>query len=161
MRIVFLGEGNDCRTLLAEAIFNHLAPPGCMAWRASCDPACPPDAAALTLLVQQGIQPGPTAAGSPQATAPSLEHEILITVCPVRAEQICAHCGPNTLRAHWDVLKPERHRMRSNQRHTALLDTYHILRARIERLLVLVQAGAEKDRARFQHELARIGNYLP
>lgn len=159
MRILFLGEGNDCRTLLAEAIFNHLAPPGFTARRASCDQACPPDPAALSLLAKQGIRPGGKLAESPRAH-PS-EDDVLITVCSVGAEQTCPCCRRGALHAHWGVHKPSRRKILSSHCDTELLDVYHILRARIERLLVLVQTGIETDRARLQHELARIGSYLP
>ena len=160
MRILFLGCGNDCRTLLAEAIFNHLAPPGCKARRASCDQAGPPDPAALSLLAKQGIQTDPKAA-EPLNVSPS-EGDILITVCSVGAEQTCPCCGPDVLRAHWGVHQPARRRkVLSARDNTELLDLYHILRPRIERLIVLVQAGIETDRPRLERELERIGHYLP
>ena len=159
MHILFLGKGNDCRTLLAEAIFNHLAPPGCTARRASCDPAGPPDPTALSLLAKQGIQPALKAAESPR-DSPS-ENDVLITVCSVAAEQTCPCCRPNALRAHWGVHRPARNKGFSSRSDHELLDLYHILRARIERLLVLVQAGIETDRPRLERELARIGRYLP
>jgi arsenate reductase len=160
MRILFLGCGNDCRTLLAEAIFNHLAPPGCKARRASCDQAGPPDPAALSLLAKQGIQTDPKAAEPPNVS-PS-EGDVLITVCSVGAEQTCPCCGPDVLRAHWGVHQPARRRkVLSARDNTELLDLYHILRARIERLIVLVQAGIETDRPRLERELERIGHYLP
>lgn len=42
-----------------------------------------------------------------------------------------------------------------------LLDVYHILRARIERLLPLLQPGSARDRERLENELERIGRFLP
>ncbi len=159
MHVLFLGKGNDCRTLLAEAVFNQLAPPGCTARRASCDHAGPPDPAALRLLAKQGIQPALETAESPR-NSPS-ESDVLITVCSVAAEQACPCCRPDALSAHWGVHRPARHKGFSSRSDHELLDLYHILRARIERLLVLVQAGIETDRPRLQRELARIGRYLP
>lgn len=104
MHVLFLGKGNDCRTLLAEAIFNHLAPPGYTARRASCDHAGTPDPAALRLLAKQGIQPALKTAESP-LDSPS-ENDVLITVCSVGAEQTCPCCRPNALRAHWASTNP-------------------------------------------------------
>lgn len=160
MRVLFLGRGNDCRTLLAEAVFNHLAPPGCTAHRASCDRACPPDPAALALLEQQRIRP-PPAPESPMSKE-AIEDDVLITVCSVGAERTCPCCRQAGLRAHWGVHDPSHRRMRSPERDTELLNVYHILRARIQRFLDLIQAGpATDDPERLQRELTRIGRYLP
>lgn len=159
MHVLFLGEGNDCRTLLAEAIFNHLAPPGCTAQRASCDQACPANPAAVSLLANQGIRSAPDTAPSPHGA--SSGSDVLIAVCSIDKGQACPCYPSNALCAHWGVHKPARHKMRSRRGDSELLDVYHILRARIERLLALVEAGVNTDRTRFQRELARIGDYLP
>lgn len=159
MRVLFLGKGGDCRTLLAEAIFNHLAPPGWTARRESCDRACPPDAAALAFLAKQGTPSG-RSASDPSQTDP-FEEDVLITVCSVGAEQVCPGCRHAALRAHWSVHIPSR-RVSTPTRGADLLDIHHILRVRIERLLDLIQAGrVTGDPARFQHELTLLGRYLP
>lgn len=65
MRILFLGKGNDCRTLLAEAVFNHLAPPGCAARRASCSQACPPVSPCPQSACEAVHPAGPVHCGTP------------------------------------------------------------------------------------------------
>lgn len=158
MRILFLGKGNDCRTLLAEAVFNHLAPPGCAARRASCSQACPPDPRALNLLAKQCIQPGQSTVAPHYVPS---EDDVLITICSASAEWACPCCRSDVLHTHWGVHRPTGRKMLSRRGDTELLDLYHILRARIERLLVLMQVGGHADRAQLQRELQRIGRYLP
>lgn len=159
MHVIFLGKGNDCRTLLAEAVFNHLAPPGCRARRACCDQACPPDQLALALLERQGILPGRTTAEPSPARA--CRDELLITVCSGGKGHACRHCALEAPLAHWGVHCPSRRKTPSQSRDAELLDVYHILRARIERLLALQETGVESDRTRLLDELERIGRYLP
>jgi arsenate reductase len=158
MRVLFLGKGNDCRTLLAETVFNHLAPPGCKAQRASCDRVCPPDPGALALLATQGIRPRAPAAASERTFD---DDDVLITVCSASAEQTCPCCMGQALRAHWGIHAPSRRKRLSQDRDAELLDIYHILRVRIERFLELIEAGIEADRTRLRDELARIGCHLP
>ena len=158
MRVLFLGKGSDCRTLLAETVFNHLAPPGCAAHRASCDRVYPPDPDALALLATQGIRPRTPAASSERTFD---DDDVLITVCSACAEQTCPCCRGQALRAHWGIHTPSRRKRLSQGRDAELLDIYHILRVRIERFIELIEAGIEADRARLRGELARIGCYLP
>lgn len=160
MEVLFLGKGNDCRPLLAEAIFNHLAPAGSRARRVGCDQPCASSAEVLALLERQGIcaQQG-TAGCTDGGVDPG---EVVITVCSAGNGAGCPHCRPGTQHAHWGVHDPLQRRFGARACNDAeLIDVYHILRARIERLLALVQSGADADGPRLHRELERIGKFLP
>jgi arsenate reductase (thioredoxin) len=55
MNILFLCTGNSCRSLIGEAVFNHLAPPGWRALSAGSQPAGKLNERALVLLASKGI----------------------------------------------------------------------------------------------------------
>jgi len=55
MNILFLCTGNSCRSILAEAIFNALAPAGMRAMSAGSDPTGKVHPRSIALLTQKGI----------------------------------------------------------------------------------------------------------
>ena len=55
MNILFLCTGNSCRSILAEATFNHLAPPGWRAMSAGSQPTGEVHPRSLALLAREGI----------------------------------------------------------------------------------------------------------
>lgn len=55
MNVLFLCTGNSCRSVLAEATFNHLAPAGWRAMSAGSHPAGYVHPRALALLAREGI----------------------------------------------------------------------------------------------------------
>ena len=104
MNILFLCTGNSCRSILAEATFNHLAPPGWHAMSAGSHPAGYVHPRSLALLAREGIPTEGTHSKSwdhlPQTP------DIVITVCASAAGETCpAYLGP-ALRAHWGVEDP-------------------------------------------------------
>lgn len=159
MDVLFVGKGGDCRPLLAAAIFNHLAPGHCRARRLACSRDEPPSPAALALLARQGIRPGPTAGETP-GTAPRAG-DVVISLCSMHADQACLHHAETPPHAHWAVHDPLQRQLFPHREDGGLLDVYHILRARIERLLPLLQPGSARDRERLENELERIGRFLP
>jgi protein-tyrosine-phosphatase len=52
MNVLFLCTANSCRSILAEAIFNHLAPPGWQSASAGSQPAGYVNPRALALWVE-------------------------------------------------------------------------------------------------------------
>lgn len=54
MNVLFLCTGNSCRSVLAEATFNHLAPAGWRAMSAGSHPAGYVHPRALALLAREG-----------------------------------------------------------------------------------------------------------
>ncbi len=159
MDILFVGKGGDCRPLLAEAIFNHLAPCHCKARRVACDRDEPPSPAALALLERQGIRPGPTTAETPSAALRA--GDVLISLCSMHADHACPHRADAPLHVRWTVHDPLQRHLFARRADGELLDVYHILRARIERLLPLLQPGGAQDQARLASELDRLGRFLP
>ena len=55
MNILFLCTGNSCRSILAEATFNHLAPKGWQAMSAGSHPSGYVHPRSLALLAREGI----------------------------------------------------------------------------------------------------------
>ncbi len=156
MNILFLCTGNSCRSILAEATFNHLAPPGWQAMSAGSHPAGYVHPRALALLAREGI---PTAG----VHSKSWEHlpqtpDIVITVCASAAGETCpAYLGP-ALRAHWGVADPA-HASGSNEEiDAAFLSAYGILRGRIEALLALPLEALQRNSKQLQEALVEIGN---
>lgn len=135
MNILFLCTGNSCRSLLSEATFNHLAPPGWRAISAGSKPAGQLHPRALALLQSKGI----STEGYYSKSWDSLPvtPDIVITVCGSAAGETCpAYLAP-VLRAHWGVEDPS-HVVGSEEEITAAFeDAYRLIRARIEAMLAL------------------------
>lgn len=69
MKVLFLCTGNSCRSILAEATFNHLAPAGWSAMSAGSHPTGEIHPRSLALLAREGI---PTAG----CRSKSWEHQL-------------------------------------------------------------------------------------
>lgn len=159
MNILFLCTGNSCRSILAEATFNHLAPAGWQAMSAGSQPAGYVHPRSLALLAREGIRTAgyhSKSWGSLPATP-----DIVITVCSNAAGETCpAYLGP-VLRAHWGVDDPAHATGSDEEIDAAFMTAYRILRARIEALLALPLDALQHDHERLKAELERIGTRLP
>jgi len=155
MNVLFLCTGNSCRSILAEATFNHLAPPGWKAMSAGSQPTGQVNPRSLALLAREGI---PTAGYHSKSwdnlpTTP----DIVVTVCASAAGETCpAYLGP-VLRTHWGVDDPAHATGTDAEIDAAFSRAYRILRARIEAFLVLPLDALQRDRPRLKAELDRIG----
>lgn len=159
MHILFLCTGNSCRSLISEAVFNHLAPSGWHALSAGSQPTGRLNARALQLLADKGI---PTEGYSSKSwDALPLTPDVVVTVCASAAGETCpAYLGP-VLRTHWGVEDPSHVEGAEEEITAAFERAYAILRARIEAFLALPLEELAGDRMRFKAELDRIGGLLP
>jgi len=158
MNVLFLCTGNSCRSLIAEAVFNHLAPPGWQAISAGSQPTGKLNERALALLAAKGV----STAGcySKSWDALPVTPDIVVTVCASAAGETCpAYLGP-VLRTHWGVEDPSHVVGTEDEITSAFESAYAILRARIEAFLALPLGELAADRARFKTELDRIGGIL-
>jgi arsenate reductase len=156
--ILFLCTGNSCRSVLAEATFNHLAPAGWTAMSAGSKPTGQVHPRSLALLDREGI---PTQ-GLHSKSWDNLPNtpDIVITVCASAAGETCpAYLGP-ALRTHWGVDDPAHATGTDAEIDAAFMTAYRVLRARIEAFLALPLTELENDPARLKEELDRIGTLL-
>lgn len=156
MHILFLCTGNSCRSLIGEAVFNHLAPPGWHAISAGSQPNGKLNERALALLASKGV---PTAGYYSKSWDDlPVTPDIVVTVCASAAGETCpAYLGP-VLRAHWGVDDPSHVAGTEDEIDAAFEHAYAILRARIAAFLALPLAELAQDRARLKAELDRIGD---
>lgn len=159
MHVLFLCTGNSCRSLISEAVFNHLAPAGWRAISAGSQPTGKLNERALALLAAKGI---PTAGYfSKSWDALPVTPDIVVTVCASAAGETCpAYLGP-VLRTHWGVIDPSHVSGTEEEIDAAFETAYAILRGRIEAFLALPLDRLAGDRAAFKQELDRIGGLLP
>lgn len=159
MNVLFLCTGNACRSILAEATFNHLAPAGWQAMSAGSRPTGQVHPRSLALLAREGIATGGCHSKSWEAL-PAMP-DIVITVCGNAAGETCpAYLGP-VLRAHWGVDDPAQVSGSEAEINAAFQHAYQVLRARIEALLALPLATLSHDRTSLKAALERIGQCVP
>jgi arsenate reductase len=159
MNVLFLCTGNSCRSILGEAIFNHLAPAGWTAMSAGSQPAGYVHPRSLALLAREGI-PAEGYSSKSWDELPATP-DIVITVCASAAGETCpAYLGP-VLRTHWGVDDPAHATGTDDEIDAAFMQAYRILRARIDPFLALPLETLKNDRARLKAELDRIGATKP
>lgn len=159
MNVLFLCTGNACRSILAEATFNHLAPAGWLAMSAGSRPTGQVHPRSLALLAREGIATEGCHSKSWEAL-PAMP-DIVITVCGNAAGETCpAYLGP-VLRAHWGVDDPAQVCGSEAEINAAFQHAYQVLRARIEALLALPLATLSHDRTSLKAALERIGQCVP
>ena len=135
MNVLFLCTGNSCRSILAEATFNHLAPAGRTSVSAGSKPTGKVHPRSLALLAREGI---PTEGyRSKSWDNLPLTPDIVVTVCASAAGETCpAYLGP-VLRTHWGVEDPAHATGTDAEIDAAFMKAYRTLRARIEAFLAL------------------------
>ncbi|HEX2531837.1 MAG TPA: arsenate reductase ArsC [Burkholderiaceae bacterium] len=154
MNILFLCTGNSCRSILAEAVFNHLAPAGWHAMSAGSKPTGQVHPRALALLAREGIS-------TDGYSSKSWHHlpfspDIVVTVCANAAGETCpAYLGP-ALRTHWGVEDPAHATGADEQIDAAFDRAYRILRARIEAFLALPLDTLQRDQTALKAEMDKI-----
>lgn len=159
MNVLFLCTGNSCRSILAEATFNHLAPAGWKAISAGSKPAGYVHPRSLALLAREGI----ATAGYHSKSWDGLPvtPDIVVTVCASAAGETCpVYLGP-VLRTHWGVDDPAHATGTDAEIDAAFMTAYRILCARIEAFLALPLTELVQDRTGLKAELDRIGTLLP
>ncbi|AYC32871.1 arsenate reductase ArsC [Pseudomonas cavernae] len=154
MKVLFLCTANSCRSILSEAMFNHLAPAGMKAYSAGSQPKGTVHPLSLKTLDKAGI--------STEGLYSKLSdvHEALvpnfvITVCDKAASEACpVFFGPAT-KAHWGLADPSEYQGSPEEVEAAFESTLETIRTRIQGFLALPfkQMGPEQLKA----ELALIG----
>ncbi|WP_312225035.1 arsenate reductase ArsC [Stutzerimonas nitrititolerans] len=105
MRVLFMCTANSCRSILSEAMFNHLAPAGFAAVSAGSFPKGQVLPRSLTTLQQAGISIAGLSSKGNEAFTDN-PPDIVITVCDKAAGEACPlYFGP-ALKTHWGLEDP-------------------------------------------------------
>ena len=159
MNVLFLCTGNSCRSILGEATFNHLAPPGWRAMSAGSKPTGQVHPRSLALLAREGIST--EGYYSKSWNDLPVTPNIVLSVCGNAANETCpAYLGP-VLRSHWGVEDPAHITGTDAEIDAAFMTAYRILRHRIEQFLALPLNELQHERERLKVELDRISTLLP
>jgi len=154
MNALMLCTGNSCRSILAEATFNHLAPAGWRALSAGSKPAGYVHPRSLALLKREGIATDGYFSKSWDDLP--VTPDIVISVCGNAANEVCpAYLGP-VLRSHWGVDDPAHAIGTDAEIDAAFMTAYRILRTRIEAFLALPLESLKLDGAALKAEMDRI-----
>jgi arsenate reductase len=152
MNILFLCTGNSCRSILAEATFNHLAPDYMRAMSAGSQPTGEVHPRSIALLEREGIATEDYYSKSWDNLP--VTPDIVITVCSNAAGETCPAYLGNVLRAHWGVDDPAKATGTDAEIDAAFIKAYSILRKRIEAFLALPpDTLAVKDQLQLQLKL--------
>ena len=155
MNVLMLCTGNSCRSILAEATFNHLAPAGWRALSAGSKPTGQVHPRALALLAREGI----STEGYHSKSWDNLPviPNIVLTLCASAAGETCPiYLGP-VMRAHWGVADPAHATGSDAEIDAAFMTAYRIIRARIEAFFALPLTELVQDQARLKAALDQIG----
>ncbi|MEI4522141.1 MULTISPECIES: arsenate reductase ArsC [unclassified Pseudomonas] len=105
MRVLFMCTANSCRSILSEAMFNHLAPAGFQAVSAGSFPKGQVLPRSLSTLQKHGIAIDGLHSKGNDAFAKKTP-AIVITVCDKAAGETCpVYFGP-ALKTHWGLEDP-------------------------------------------------------
>ena len=155
MKILFLCTGNSCRSILAEATFNLLAPAGMRAMSAGSQPTGEVHPRSIALLKSKGIATD----GYFSKSWDNLPYvpDIVITVCGNAAGETCPAYIGKVLRAHWGVEDPAKATGTESEINASFEQAYQILRKRIEAFLAFPSNTMQADIEGFKMALDKIG----
>ena len=155
MNVLFLCTGNSCRSILAEATFNALAPQDWHAISAGSQPTGTVHPRSLALLAREGISSAGCHSKSWHDLA--VTPDIVITVCGSAAGETCPAYLGQAIRAHWGVEDPAKATGSDAEIDAAFMQAYRKLRERIEAFLALPLDQLVNDKALLAEKLIDIG----
>ncbi len=136
LNVLVLCTGNSCRSVLGEALFNHLGAGRFHAFSAGSHPVGKVNANALATLGRHGL---PTE-GYWSKSWDALEDkqiDIMISVCDSAAGETCPVYLGTAIRGHWGLPDPAHVTGSPEEVEAAFEATYSALEKRIHQLLAL------------------------
>ncbi|WP_020157016.1 arsenate reductase ArsC [Methylobacter marinus] len=136
LNILVLCTGNSCRSVIGEALFNHLGQGRIKAFSAGSHPKGQVHPKALATLQAQGV----STEGLFSKSWDSLENQpidIVITVCDNAAGEVCPVYLNQAVKAHWGLPDPDRVTGSNDEVMAAFKETYRALEQRINKMLAL------------------------
>ncbi|HIM40160.1 MAG TPA: arsenate reductase ArsC [Methylophaga aminisulfidivorans] len=144
MKILFLCTHNRCRSILAEAVFNHLAAPQDKAFSAGSEPAGSVHLRTLELLHKKGISTEGLHSKSWDDVS-QLKPDVVITVCDKAAGESCPLFFGQALKAHWGLPDPSQTSGTEEEIQVAFESVYQELFRRLGTLIGVLEQNPSAD----------------
>ena len=139
IRVLVLCTGNSARSILAEALINHLGAGRFQAHSAGSTPAGRVNPFAQRVLEEHGIPAVGLRSKSwdefAAAGAPAMD--IVITVCDNAAGESCPLWPGTPVRVHWGLPDPAAVTGTEQQKLNAFRDTFRRMKTRVQRLVAM------------------------
>lgn len=139
LNLLVLCTGNSARSILAEALINHLGAGRFRAYSAGSKPTGKVNPYALRTLAEHGVPVTEARSKSwdefAQAGAPHMD--IVITVCDSAAGETCPLWPGTPVKVHWGLPDPAAATGTDEQRLHAFAEVYRMLEQRVKRLVAL------------------------
>lgn len=156
MKVLFMCTHNSCRSILSEALFNHMAPTGFEAVSSGSFPSGRVNPRALLALEAAGVSTAGLNSKASDAFEASVP-DIVITVCDRAAGEACpVFLGP-ALKVHWGLADPSEVSGTEAEITAAFEFTMSRIRTRVTAFLAL--PFATLTTAALNSELNRIGRH--
>ena len=155
MKVLFMCTHNSCRSILSEALFNHLAPEGLEAVSSGSFPSGRVNQRALQTLEAVGISTVGLSSKASDAFEGS-PPDIVITVCDRAAGEACPIFFGPALKAHWGLADPSEAKGTESEITAAFDVTLDKIRERVVTFLTLPLQTMSADE--LKAELNRIGS---
>jgi arsenate reductase len=155
--VLFLCTGNSARSILAEAILNHLGKGRFRAFSAGSHPGGQVNPFAIALLQKQGLAVADLRSKSwdefAVATAPALD--FVFTVCDNAAGEVCPVWPGQPVTAHWGIEDPAAVQGSDEEKRKAFSKAFAEMNRRISLFTSLPLA--KLDAMAIKRELDQIG----
>lgn len=146
LHVLFLCTHNSARSILAEALLNHLGRGRFVAHSAGSQPRAEPNPLALRVLREAGMPTDGLESktwdvfGTPDAP----KMDLVITVCDNAAGETCPYWPGQPATAHWGYADPSAVEGDEAERLAAFHRTMIAIRQRLELLVNLPQAALDR-----------------
>jgi arsenate reductase (thioredoxin) len=148
INVLFLCTHNSARSILAEALLNHLGQGRFKAFSAGSSPreGGSPNKLGLQVLREHGIDTTGLRSKSWDefATPDAPKMDLIITVCDNAAGEVCPYWPGNPASAHWGYPDPSAGDGSDVEKLEAFRQTLHAMRRRIELLVNLPEEKLQK-----------------
>lgn len=133
-KILFLCTANSCRSVMAEALINHLGRGRYKAWSAGSSPAGYVHPKTIETLKRHGVDPGAPQSKSWDVFA-NESFDRVITVCDQAAGESCPVFSGKPTKLHWSIPDPARAEGTEAEINAAFDESFTLLKGRIEELI--------------------------
>lgn len=136
MKILYICTHNRCRSILSEAITNHLAKEKLQAFSAGSQPVGEVHPLSLKYLAEKGISTEGLKSQSWDEFE-SVDPDIVVTVCDSAAAEACPVWFGDTVQVHWGLPDPSKLQGTEAEVRDAFYSVMSTIERRVQKLLEL------------------------